>query len=292
MKTEQQIKDRIKKLDEYIDETMYKMQRNEHCKRNDAVGETIRTKYFKKLNSLKGGIKELERVLGIEIHKPHKNYDIVLPEEPKDDKKKIPTYCINLDRRKDRRQSMQAQFNKFDILDAEFIDAIDGRTIKAFPPKMRTANKFACLQSHKKAIQKAIIDEVEFALICEDDIILNPNLDEILSNLEFPEDWDMLYLGYFPMPEIHGEPADYSEDFIKLYGQMGAFAYIVRNTVMDKILTSMNEPDTFTDNKLFEIQKQCNAYCTNPFLCYVKKDYSDLSEQVVEYEQIKEKYRE
>jgi hypothetical protein len=36
--------------------------------------------------------------------------------------------------------------------------------------------------------------------------------------------------------------------------------------------------NNFTDNKLAIIQKQCNAYCIIPFLCYVSKGYSDLSE--------------
>ena len=202
---------------------------------------------------------------------------------------KLPTYCINLKRRKDRKNAMEEQFKKFNSLNVTFIDAVDGCTLDKFPERMGTANKFACLESHKKAVQFAILDDVEYALICEDDVVFHHDLDLLLLSTVLPKKWDMLYLGYFPS-ELTPETENVRGNIYRMTGQIGAFAYIIRNTIMDKVLTEFNKPNHFTDNKLAEMQKECFAYCVEPFYCYVKEDYSDLSNRIVNYIQIKDKF--
>lgn len=190
---------------------------------------------------------------------------------------------------------MIEQFNHFGkFFDYEFIEAIDGKELKNYPPQMNTANKYACLLSHRKALLEFANTNYDFALILEDDVVFSSKLVKELNRAykNLPFDWDMLYLSYFPMP-ININPnltKHYQENLYRMNGQLGAFAYIVRKSILEEVLFNFLQPNHYTDNKLAYIQKLRQCYAIEPFLCYVKEDYSDLSGQVVNYTQIKERF--
>ena len=103
----------------------------------------------------------------------------------------IPVYCINLDSSVIRKTRMLDQFNKYNI-DYKFVDAIDGNNIDNFKEGYiqgiyyknkgiftesyingtnGSQNKLlACYLSHIKAIKEAYDDNLDFAIIMEDDI--------------------------------------------------------------------------------------------------------------------------
>ncbi|MDQ2719738.1 MAG: glycosyltransferase family 25 protein [Bacteroidota bacterium] len=126
----------------------------------------------------------------------------------------IKIYIINLKRSTERRSEM---IRKLDILglEYEFFEAIDGKNLpqetldkikaqpysfkKAFNREM-TAGEIGCAMSHLNLYQKIIRDEIEYALILEDDIDFDEQLQLIVSNIKTREvlknKFDLVLLGY------------------------------------------------------------------------------------------------
>lgn len=66
------------------------------------------------------------------------------------------------------------------------------------PAWFRAGNAaWGCLMSHVRAVQDALLDNVERVLLLEDDIVFHPRAPQWLERLmrEAPRDWDQLYLG-------------------------------------------------------------------------------------------------
>lgn len=78
-------------------------------------------------------------------------------------------YCINLERRKDRKVKMEEMFSKiFPSIPVHFIQAVDGLKHGIHPRK-------ACGMSHINAITLAKAAKLPNVLICEDDIEFSSN---------------------------------------------------------------------------------------------------------------------
>ena len=200
-------------------------------------------------------------------------------------------HIINLHRRKDRYVDMYRQVRLIDGLNYTFLEAVDGNEITKYPELLGTSSKYACLQSHIKAIKMAKSKKIKSILICEDDIIFCDDFMEKFNSVfsKIPSDWDMIYLAYFPS-QHHPTPSLLDDNISRMNGQVGAFCYMINDSMYDIIISELQKEDNFVDNKLAEIQKKCNAYSFNKFLCYVKKDYSDLGECIVDYKIIKDRF--
>lgn len=210
---------------------------------------------------------------------------------------KLTTYCINLKRRTDRKKSMVKEFSKVaDVLDAEFIEAIDGKDLYDKPQRYWTTELYACVLSHKKAIQRAKDNKLDMVLICEDDVVFCEDFDVRLTNYfkEVPSDWNMMYLGFFDNSNITGvTPINDKDNIVRLNRNVGAFAYIVNSNMYDIILNEFNKEYDYTDIALAKLQETNNCYCCLPFMVYVTSGYSDLSNGIANYDiQIKKHFKE
>lgn len=112
-------------------------------------------------------------------------------------------YCINLDRRTDRWESMQEKLAILSI-DSERFSATDLLALsnKKGTPKQR--GRYACTDSHYRVIKDAQEKGYESILILEDDCEFvegfNTKIAEYLA--ELPPKWEMLMLGYYMGPEF------------------------------------------------------------------------------------------
>ncbi len=100
-------------------------------------------------------------------------------------------YCINLERRTDRKAYMQAEADRMNM-NITFIDAVDGKDWK--PKGILNGGQLACIESHKKVWQQAIKDKVQRFLILEDDVLFHRDLQQFDFE-KLPQEWDVLYLG-------------------------------------------------------------------------------------------------
>lgn len=129
----------------------------------------------------------------------------------------LPIFYINLDKRPDRNTQIVEQLSVLN-LSAERISAVNGGDLseqeKSFVnrenfllnTKRHISNgEIGCAMSHRLIWQKMLDNDLDYALILEDDVVLDPQLLDILNNPEFYEQFDFLNLSSnFPYsPDIN-----------------------------------------------------------------------------------------
>lgn len=113
-------------------------------------------------------------------------------------------YCINLEKRKDRRERSASEFSR-EGLDVEFFRATDGRID---PPSdlYITPAEYGCASSHVRVWRDMVDRDHELALVLEDDVELCLNfkdkLSEVIREATQVPDWDAIFIGYV-MPIFH-----------------------------------------------------------------------------------------
>ncbi len=100
--------------------------------------------------------------------------------------KKIRTYVINLEGSKDRKVYMEELLSKYDFLDVEFIEAVNGKALtveelecsfdqnEAFKiyGRVLRAGEVGCTLSHLKCAKALLDSEESVAIVLEDDLVL------------------------------------------------------------------------------------------------------------------------
>jgi hypothetical protein len=147
----------------------------------------------------------------------------------------IKAYCINLERRQDRKESAMKEFAKHKI-DVEFITAIDGSQILF--DEIKVYNKeYACSVSHYKVWQDILKNNYDQALIFEDDIHLVDNfvkqLENILHEIKINAlQWDIVNLGNIVATFLKTATQNL------IYGKpTGMQSYIINKNCIKKIIT-------------------------------------------------------
>lgn len=122
---------------------------------------------------------------------------------------KFKIYYINLARSSDKKKFMESQLNRFKFSHSR-IDAVDGQNLDmdrlnefAVPSRVQEwkhllkPNAIACSMSHHRAYEKMLDENVDIALILEDDIELGNDFESVLEKcLPKIKDND-IYLIYF-----------------------------------------------------------------------------------------------
>ncbi|WP_353416946.1 glycosyltransferase family 25 protein [Enterobacter hormaechei] len=104
--------------------------------------------------------------------------------------KRMRTFIVNLKHSLERRAKMECQLSELNIA-YEFIEAVDGR--KMTETELRNVTRetnyaflpgeVGCALSHQKIYKRIIDENIDAALILEDDVVLNSDLREILNNV-------------------------------------------------------------------------------------------------------------
>lgn len=207
-------------------------------------------------------------------------------------------FYINLDRRPDRRKNIESQIKRVGLQSmAERIEAVDGRKLDinkvdpnvitekgkkdALDNKQRvyiplTKGGIGCAMSHRKAYEKILDENLDAALILEDDSTLSDDFLIKMQELEgnVPKDYDMLFLGYAPSALKYFYPKNnkYYGKTKKIYGLYG---YIVTKEGAKKLLSIFpisEQIDTEITNNLGKIK----AYVVEPEYRTVYSEPSSL----------------
>ena len=110
--------------------------------------------------------------------------------------KKIHTYVINLKGSVDRKKYMEELLSRYNILDVEFIEAVNGKAMtveelecsfnqnEAFKRYGRVlrGGEVGCALSHRKCAQSLLDSEESIAIILEDDLVLQDNDPDAILN--------------------------------------------------------------------------------------------------------------
>jgi len=199
-------------------------------------------------------------------------------------------HVINLKEAVDRRKSIESQLQKlqlsYKIFDAvrgsalsenELNELVDMDEVRKYPNWL-TPNMLGCSLSHMGVYKRMCISKEEWHLVLEDDVIIDSDLEVILTNIEINGDTFkghllLLYcvshnstikLGHVPIKKIEGKGV-YELLNPKSIGSTGAYV-IHRDTA--KLLVEKNAkirvaPDTW---HYFRDQKALgDIYCVYPF---------------------------
>lgn len=112
--------------------------------------------------------------------------------------KRIKTYVINLVKDQDRKVYMEELLSPYPYLDVEFIEAVYGKELdsteipivfdseKAYKRYGRYCDlgEIGCTLSHRKIYKKIVEQEIDYALILEDDISIKGYLKNVLFPLD------------------------------------------------------------------------------------------------------------
>lgn len=163
---------------------------------------------------------------------------------------------INLDHRPERLETFAKTATKHPLLESwQRLPAVSGVNLSGFGqrPWFRNrrrdrgwAGRAGCTLSHRKAIEQAKANGWKSVLILEDDVLPGDSFSQDAAEwLNHPvhetESWDVCYLGTsVPLgPSIHDTTLPKERSIYRIFGCSGAFAYILRHTTYDFILSHL-----------------------------------------------------
>ncbi len=218
------------------------------------------------------------------------------------------TFVVNLRQDAERKKHMRSILNVLNI-DAEFIDAINGKDlndIDHFINKNKTISlkkvgrklspgEIGCALSHQLIYKIIIKESIQSTLILEDDIDISPNLIKIMdSKNQFPEQWDIILLGYhntnsrdnLKLDALSVRALGSNYELININEPAhGTYGYIISLAGAKKILSKSMDfafpIDHYTGN-----HELINVYAIVPLLITINKKLSDQSNLRYEREEL------
>ena len=181
--------------------------------------------------------------------------------------------CINLDRRPERWERMQARFAEVSLGPMERFSALDGRKLQLPADWPESAGAYGCLQSHLAVMREARAQKRESVLIMEDDVLFAEEFQEQFEKRlgGLPADWDMLFFGCLH----HDPPTPVAPGIGRLHGSFSTLMYAVRQSVYDAFIFLNARARRAVDRSNWLLQRRFNCYCFVPHLAWVDDSYSD-----------------
>ena len=191
-------------------------------------------------------------------------------------------YVINLDRRIDRWNSVQAELKKADIKTFEKFSAIDGKTLTSkykFVPtdsmsESQAMGHIGCTLSHFGVLNKAKSDGCDKYAVFEDDVVFHEKFNSLfdLCYSEVPNDWDCILLGGSHV----GGFDRITERVIRIYGSYTTHAMLINHTLYEKLKTVWEFAGSEVDVAIASLHKDNKCYAFNPPLAWQREGYSDI----------------
>jgi GR25 family glycosyltransferase involved in LPS biosynthesis len=184
-------------------------------------------------------------------------------------------YCINLEKRFDRWEECQKEFEKLSIKNVEQFDATDGHSLPNYRIRPGEAGIVA---SNMRLFQDAIQKNYSNILVLEDDVEFSLDTNHLLSQI--PEDWEILYFGG---NHSMGNPQIINDKIAVANKTLAAHAIAFKKCVFEKLLELMNFNEqidiTYAHNlHLFK------SYVFYPSIAWQKAGYSDINNDFVNYD--------
>jgi glycosyl transferase, family 25 len=188
-------------------------------------------------------------------------------------------FCINLEKRPDRWSRSQKQFNKIN-LEVERVEGVDG--FLENPASIRPG-EVGCLKSHLKIFEMAKERGLKSFLLLEDDVEFAENFHKKFDALE-PQlkDYAMLYFGSNPHS---GSRHEVSPNLNRITYTFSSHCVIFKDTCYDDIINTLKGPLLQPVDVVYgKFQVTHPAYSIKPALAWQRKDFSDVNQEIVDYE--------
>jgi len=201
----------------------------------------------------------------------------------------IPIYYINLNRSLDRKTKIEQTFLE-NNLKFKRVEGVDGKELNIeelkkeynINPKLNVG-EIGCALSHMKIIKEVLNDELEYALIMEDDC----NFDyvkykkmKLTDIMKINNDWDIIQLAMINDKNTFTKISNTNQILEKSnFVVAGAMGYLINKKGIQKILADFNK------NKHIEVSevllfKNSNTYLAKPYFSYYS--YKEVSSTIRE----------
>ena len=188
-------------------------------------------------------------------------------------------FCINLDKRTDKWSASKKEFEKINI-EVERVSAIDGFLE---PPASIRPGEVGCLKSHLKVFETAKSRGLKSFLLLEDDVEFSENFHERFDLIESQlPNYEMLYFGINPHTGTRYEVAP---NLNRIMNGYAAHCVIFKESCYEDIITSLSGPLMYpVDVHYGSHQLEHSAYVIKPSLAWQRKSFSDINQEIVDYE--------
>jgi GR25 family glycosyltransferase involved in LPS biosynthesis len=195
------------------------------------------------------------------------------------------TFCINLDRRKDRWEECLTEFNKYNLNNVERFNAIDGKDLQQIKSGFVTPSRLALVLTNIKILEKAIQENYETILILEDDVEFTDEVNNISEYFKFlPKDWDMLYFGGNHNTHMKTLPPKIvNEKVCKLHNTYSTHCVAINKKTFTTILNRLRKCDNALDVIYVELQSTLNVYSFYPMIATQRVSFSDIENKITDY---------
>lgn len=198
------------------------------------------------------------------------------------------TFCINLERRKDRWERVQGEFER-EGLTVEKVHATVGdkyseddmggllRRIDSKDDGRLTKWEYACLTSHRRCWERAIMLDIESFFVFEDDVSLVKGFkNRFCRSLEgLPETWEIVSAGYNSWVEEDEYVG--GELYRSVFG-LEAHAYGMRTSTAVELLHEMDGKHGQVDVVMGRRHRLGNSYVVRPVLAWQVAGWSDIKQ--------------
>lgn len=190
--------------------------------------------------------------------------------------KGIPTFCINLEERRDRWEKVQKEFKSLKLNPIR----IEGVKTE-FGKGALSRGQWGCLQAHRNAVLEGINLDTEHFMVFEDDIVCCCDFYEIFDSWkqDVPSDWELLNFG----ARLVSEPEKVSDRVYRTFGTCNAHAYLIKTSLAEKLLyegwfDGNNGP---TDTVICSSSDRRTHYAFSMMLIWQDGGYSDIVEELI-----------
>jgi GR25 family glycosyltransferase involved in LPS biosynthesis len=184
-------------------------------------------------------------------------------------------YCINLEKRFDRWEECQKEFEKLSIKNVEQFDATDGHSLPNYRIRPGEAGIVA---SNMRLFQDAIQKNYSNILVLEDDVEFSLDTNHLLSQI--PEDWEILYFGG---NHSMGTPQIINDKIAVANKTLAAHAIAFKKCVFEKLLELMNFNEQIDITYAYNLHL-FKSYVFYPSIAWQKAGYSDINNDFVNYD--------
>ena len=188
--------------------------------------------------------------------------------------------CVNLLNRPDKKEHMQAKFDKLGI-EVEWFNAVPygfaGEIVSSLKPSVqdyprfnvKTPNEFGAAMSHYTVIKTALLQGHKNIFVFEDDVMFRKNFNEVFTNSfsTLPEKWDMFLLYTF-MYKIQPQNVRVNSRWIKSFDGWSLMSYGMNKKAMERYIAEQDKFFSIADRVSFKMQgKDLNIYSAIPTMC-------------------------
>ena len=194
---------------------------------------------------------------------------------------KIKTFVVNLERCPEKRKKMEERLKGEEY---EIFKAFDGKELNdekliemgvevlkewqdPFSGRNMTWGEVGCALSHYFIMEKCVQENIEVAVILEDDVIIPDNFSEhindCLKSLNEIDNWEFCYLARLPVNT--SQDVDYNEKILKPGYSYWTCSYIINLKGMNKIINSDAKKHLIPSDEILPILAQ-----TSPLEEYYK----------------------